>query len=66
MANLNESFLVPSKPQTKATPQSRDIAPKSVIPGTAATGRMANPSVDKGNPLGVGSLGSSTKPFKGI
>ena len=64
MASLKESFLVPTPAQTKATPQSRDLCPKSILPGSAATTRQANPSADKGNPLGVGSLGDGRKPFK--
>lgn len=65
MSNLKDG----PRPQPSATPQSKDIAPASVIPGsggngTAAGGRNANPGPDKGNPLGVGSLGNSQKPFR--
>ena len=64
MTTLKDSYLAPSKPQPKSTPQSRDLAPKSIIAGTAATSRLANPSADSGNPLGVGTLGDGRKPFR--
>jgi hypothetical protein len=66
MADLKSSFLAPSRPQTTSTPQSRGLAPKSIVSGspTAAGSKNANPSADSGNPLGVGSLGDGRKPFK--
>ena len=64
MASLNESFLAPQPAQKPSSPQSRDLAPKSILPGSAATTRQANPSADSGNPLGVGSLGDGRKPYK--
>lgn len=63
MASLNESFLAPQPAQKASTPQSRDLAPKSIKPSVLTT-RQVNPSADRGNPLGVGSLGNSTKPYK--
>ncbi len=62
-----DSFLVSTPAQPRATPQSKDICPKSVVPGAAGTAmdsKNANPGPDKGNPLGVGSLGNGAKPFR--
>lgn len=64
MATLKDSFLAPSKPQQTATIQSRTMCPASVIPGSAATSRQANPGADSGNPLGVGTVGDGRKPFR--
>ncbi len=67
MSKLSDSFLVGPRPQPRATPQSRGLAPQSIIPGptgTSVDSKNANPGPDKGNPLGVGSLGNGTKPFR--
>lgn len=66
MADLKSSFMAPSRPQSTSTPQSRGIAPKSIVQGgtTAAQTKQANPSADSGNPLGVGTLGDGRKPFR--
>ncbi len=64
MAKLSESFLAGTRPQPSASPQSRGLAPKSILnPITAAQTKHANPSADSGNPLGVGTLGDGRKPF---
>lgn len=64
MARLSESFLAPTPPQKAFTPQSRDLNPQTLLPGTAATTTQANPSADPGNPLGIGSLGDGRKPWR--
>ena len=70
--SLKDSFLVSAPAQPRATPQSKDIAPASVVTGgsnggangTAAGASHSNPAADKGNPLGVGTLGNSARPFR--
>lgn len=64
MATLKDSYLAGPKPQPTATIQTRTQCPQSVVPGSAATSRQANPAADPGNPLGVGTVGDGRKPFK--
>lgn len=64
MARLNESFLAVPPPQKTFTPQSRDLNPQTLLPGTAATTKQANPGTDPGNPFGIGTLGDGRKPFR--
>ncbi len=66
MSSLKDSFLVGPRAQPRATPQSKELCPQSVVPGPTGTSidsKNANPGPDKGNPIGVGSLGNSSKPF---
>lgn len=59
------SFINVQRPQPTAK---YDRDEKSAAPatrdGTAATSKQANPSADPGNPIGVGSIGNSSVPFR--
>lgn len=67
MTKLSDSFLTGPRAQPRATPQSRELCPESIVPGPTGTSidsKNANPGPDKGNPIGVGSLGNGQKPFR--